>query len=220
MSISKPQTGKRRKLILDLLDFEGCWIEQHNFPGFPGCHDYPLFLRRLTSLGHVVGASLFPANEFNEQVFFVEITTAIALIDPIVGFVNDLFSFYKEFDEPRDQVILVRNYCHVEGISLEKALERLTEDIIHCYEQISVVFEGKDPNVIATVQGFVQGYLTWHLCAERYRFKEIYERCGKSSVETKFRHYCEQAWKVGYVDRGEWAIQPQLRDDEGSDISK
>lgn len=121
-------------------------------------------------------------------------------------FVNDLMSFYKEYDDPRDQTSLVNNYCRVEGIDLNQALDKLTRDTIHCCEQMLVVFEGKDPKVVATLEAFVQGYVTWHLCDKRYRLNEVYERSGDSPVEAKFRHYYEEARRVGYIDQGEWAV--------------
>ena len=121
-------------------------------------------------------------------------------------FVNDLMSFYKEFDDPRDQTSLVNNYCQVEGIGLDKALDKLTRDTIHCCEQMLAVFEGKDPKVVATLEAFVQGYVTWHLCDKRYRLNEIYEHSDDSPAGVKFRQYCEEARRVGQIDAGKWAV--------------
>lgn len=121
-------------------------------------------------------------------------------------FVNDLMSFYKEYDDPRDQTSLVNNCCRVKGIGLNQALERLTRDTIHCNDRMLAVFEGKDPKVVATLDAFVQGYVTWHLCDNRYRLSEIYERSGDSPTEVKFRQYYEEARKVGYIDKEEWAV--------------
>ena len=156
-------------------------------------------------MGHCVGASLFPAVQFDEQALFIEITTAIAHIENLVIFINDLISFYKEFDDPRDQIGLVKNNCHVEGISLEQSLEKLTRDTIHCCEHIVGVFEGKDPAVVATLEAWVQGYMTWHLCDKRYRMNEVYEHSDNSPVGVKFRRYYEEARRVGSIDQGEWA---------------
>ncbi|KAL2010759.1 hypothetical protein VTN00DRAFT_6566 [Thermoascus crustaceus] len=190
--------------------FKGCWIEVHNFHGFPGSDYFPLFLRRLNSLGGVCGASLFPAGDFDEEALFDEVTAAIAQIEPQMAFVNDLISFYKEFDCLRHQVNLVSNYCEVEGISLEQAFDRLTEDTIHSSEQLVTVFDGKDPKVAATVQAFVHGYVTWHFCNQRYRMHEVYKRSGDSPVGVKFRQYYEEAMKVGAIDFKEWAVPPAM----------
>lgn len=129
-------------------------------------------------------------------------------MENLMVFVNDLISFYKEFDDPRDQTSLVKNYCHVEGISLDQSLDKLTRDTIHCCEQMVAVFEGKDPAVVATLEAFVQGYVTWHLCDKRYRMNEVYEHSGDSPVGVKFRRYYEEARRVGGIDQGEWAEPP------------
>ena len=123
-------------------------------------------------------------------------------------FVNDLMSLYKEFDDSRDQTSLVENYCHVEGISLDQVLDRLTHDTIHCCEQLLAVFEGRDPEMVATLKAFVQGYVTWHLCDKRYRINEVDERASDSPAGLKFHHYYEEARKVGGINLDEWAVPP------------
>ena len=156
-------------------------------------------------MGQCVGGTLFPAGQFDEQALFIEITTAIAQVEHLEVFLNDLMSYYKESDDPRDQTSLVNNYCRVEGISLDQALDKLTRDTIHCCEELAV-FEGKDPHIAASLQAFVQGYVTWHLCDDRYRMNEVYERSGDSPVATKFRHYYEEARSVGKIAQGEWGV--------------
>ena len=160
----------------------------------------------MNGLGHCVGASLFPAAQFDEQDLFVEITSVIAQMENWMVFVNDLMSFYKEFDDPRDQTSLVNNYCQCEGISLNQALDKLTRDTIHCSEQIFSVFEGKDGQIRATLEAFIHGYVTWHLCDARYRLEEVSKRAGDSPAGMKFSQYTEMARKVGGVDPGEWAF--------------
>lgn len=191
--------------------FQGCWIETHEFQGYPGSHYYPLFLRRLNGLGGISGASLFPAEDFNERALFKEITSAIAQIDPMVTFVNDLISFYKEYDSPRDQVSLVANYCQVEGISLNQAFDRVTEDTISSCEQLlNLLADGQAPAVADSIRRFVHGYVTWHFSDPRYRMREIYERSGESADGIKFREYYESATKVGSIDSKEWAVSPSI----------
>lgn len=186
--------------------FQGCWIETHNFQGFPGSDYYPLFLRRLVGLGGMYGGSLFPAENFDEKALFEEITIAIAQMEPMIDFINDLISFYKEFDDSRDQVSLVTNYCQVEGITLREAFDRLTADTIHSVERLRAIFDGgKTPAVKDSIHAFVQGYVTFHLCNERYRVREVYERSGETHHGTRFRHYYEAATRVGLFDLGEWA---------------
>ncbi|KAF2140917.1 uncharacterized protein K452DRAFT_272633 [Aplosporella prunicola CBS 121167] len=195
--------------------FEGCWIEQHNFQGYPGSDNYPLFLRRLNCLGGAVAGTIFPAAEFDDQHLFKELACIMAQIDGPVAFVNDLFSFYKEFD--LDEANLVSNWCTVDGISIEHALDRLTDDTIQACVRILDIFKEKDPKVLATVRAFIHGYVTWHFCELRYRLREIYDNAGNGPVGAKFRQYFEKALDVGWVNLNEWVLPPKGHKLNGSD---
>ncbi|KAJ4007698.1 Trichodiene synthase [Fusarium irregulare] len=198
-------------LIRSTLDFfEGCWIEQYNFGGYPGSHDYPGFLRRMNGLGHCVGASLWPKAQFDERKQFLEITSSIAQMENWMVWVNDLMSFYKEFDGERDQISLVTNYVTSYEMSLNEALEKLTQDTLHSSKQMVAVFSDKDPQVMETIERFMHGYVTWHLCDNRYRLSEIYDQVkGQDSEDAqKFCRFYEQAATVGAVSAAEWAYPP------------
>ncbi|KAF2136445.1 uncharacterized protein K452DRAFT_322438 [Aplosporella prunicola CBS 121167] len=192
--------------------FTGCWVEQHSFQGYPGSNEYPLFLRRLNGLGHSVGALLFPSALFDERTLFKEIATATAQVDPVAYFVNDLCSFYKEWEEPRDQTNLVKNWCAVDGIDMDSALARLADETIRCVERLLGVFEGKNAAVRDTLAAFANGYVTWHFCDHRYRLDEVYELAeGLGEEGEKFRRYFETARDAGFVPLENWAI-PRLAD--------
>jgi trichodiene synthase len=115
-------------------------------------------------------------------------------------------SFYKEFDDPHDQISLVNNYCHVEGLTLDQSLEKLTSNTLSVTEQIMSVFADKDPRLVDTLTRFMHGYITWHLCDKRYRISEIYERTQDDEAGRKFRHYFDEACKTGKVDPAEWTV--------------
>lgn len=72
-------------------------------------------------------------------------------------FVNDLLSFFKEWDEPRDQASLVNNYANCDQSSLFEALEKLTSDCIRSSRQIVEVFSDKHESVKETLRLFCQG---------------------------------------------------------------
>ncbi|KAL0764982.1 hypothetical protein CaCOL14_012241 [Colletotrichum acutatum] len=196
--------------VLSHYVFQGCWIEQHNFQGFPGSYDFPGFLRRMNGLGHCVGASIFPKAQFDEKELFTEITSVISQMENWMVFVNDLLSFYKEFDEPRDQTSLVNNYAKCDRITLAEALNKLTRDTIRCSEQIVEVFADKDPSIADTLQTFCQGYVTWHLSDPRYRLRELVTSAagGDSATAKEFRRYQAAGDLVGAVDPKEWAYPP------------
>ena len=186
--------------------FQGCWIETHNFQGFPGSDCYPLFLRRLNGLGGICGGSLFPIATFDEKSSIEEVTTVIAEIEPVIAFVNDLISFYKEFNTPRDQINLVTNRCRVDGITIREAFDRLTVETIRSVNRLqTVISKEKSPVVAEMLHAFVQGYVTWHFSDARYRMRELYERAGEKPDGPKFRKYFEGAMKAMPFDVGEWS---------------
>ncbi|KAH9990462.1 Trichodiene synthase [Xylariaceae sp. FL0662B] len=188
--------------------FQGCWVEQYNFHGLPGSHAFPPYLRRLNGLGGICGGSLFPAEDFDEQLLFTQIASIVAEIEQPVALVNDLISFYKEFGNPRDQVSLVQNFVHVEGISLEQAFERVADDAIRSCERLLSLSNGMDPKIKSTVDAFVHGYVTWHFCDRRFRMGEIYENSSGSTGASRFRRYYEEAMEAGDVGFDAWAIPP------------
>ncbi|PFH58531.1 hypothetical protein XA68_13554 [Ophiocordyceps unilateralis] len=187
--------------------FESCWIEQLNFNGYRGAVEYPNFLRRLNALGKASGASLWPTALFDEQKLLCEITTTIAIMEKFIGWVNDLLSFYKEFDVPRDRVGWVDNYCKVNDSTLSECLKQLSHNAIRVSTQLKSVFSDKDSDVADTVISFLHGYITWQFNDERYRFSEMCLRVKQEEeVSIRFHQYVDQAIQSGRVDPADWAV--------------
>lgn len=138
----------------------------------------------------------------------MQITSVIPHLEHWEIYVNDIMSFYKEFDCVDDQAILVRNYvrCGPEA-SIEEGLDRVATDAIARSEVLCRVFRDNretDPHVAATVEAFCQGYITWHLSEPRYRLRELGERAGDSAAARKFREYLD-AGAHAAVDAEYWA---------------
>nr|UWK20216.1 trichodiene synthase [Trichoderma stromaticum] len=186
--------------------FQGCWIEQHNFKGFRGSSDYPGFLRRMNGLGHCVGSTIWPLELINEEEHFLEITTAIAQMENWMVWTNDIFSFYKEYSAERDQTSLVNSYVECEGMTLDEALEKLAKDTLRSSEEIIQVFHDKDPKMYEILTRFIQGYITWHLCDDRYRLIEVYESSGEDPIAQRFKNYVESARRVGVIDSALYCV--------------
>lgn len=137
------------------------------------------------------------------------ITSVIPHLEYWEVYVNDVMSFYKEFDCVDDQAILVRNYvrCGPQA-SIEEGLDRVASDAIARSEILCRVFaDNKDmePHVAATVEAFCQGYITWHLSEPRYRLRELGERAGDSAAARRFREYLG-AGAQACVDAEHWAF--------------
>jgi trichodiene synthase len=149
---------------------------------------------------------MFPKAQFDEEATFREITSVISQMENWMVFVNDLMSFYKEFDEPRDQTSLVNSYVQCERITLDDALKKLTHDTIVCSEQLMAVFKDRDQKVAETLFSFCQGYVTWHLCDARYRLSELCEDAGTYPAGAPFRAYQQAGRQVGGVNPTDWAF--------------
>ncbi|TDD84478.1 hypothetical protein [Actinomadura rubrisoli] len=181
----------------------GFWIEGRKFKGSPGAGAYPMFLRRLNGLGDFSGAALFPASQFDEREQYEDIVIVIAQIEPVVALVNDLFSFYKEIHDPAGDVSLVENICITDELDAEQAIHRIANDAASAIRDLIGVLESRRSEVILnTVNDFVQGYIRWHLCDERYRMRELIAQCGNgNSATARFRTLHEMASRAGCVDR-------------------
>lgn len=166
-----------------------------------------MFLRRLNCLGGAIAGTLFPAAQFDDKKLVAEISCVIADMDRVVGLINDLFSFYKEYDQ--DEANLVTNWCTVDGITMEQALTRLTSDTIQACVRILAILKIENPKVMTTIRSFIHGYVTWHICDLRYRMYEVYDREGLGDWGIRFRGYFDKAMDVGWVDFDEWTCQIQ-----------
>jgi trichodiene synthase len=189
--------------------FQGCWIEESSFQGYPGAGSFPGFLRRMNGLGGVVAGTLFPACDFNQKELFQELTCVTAHMDGVVTLVNDLLSYYKEFD--KDEANLVSNWCVTDGIDQQQALQRLTEQSIHACKQLLGVVAGRDPKVGETIRCYIHGYISSHFCSERYRLSEVYEKATGPDVEA-FRGFYEKGMDAAMVSPAQWTLpMEQLR---------
>ncbi|THY31790.1 hypothetical protein D6D01_02801 [Aureobasidium pullulans] len=168
--------------------FQGCWIEEHEFQGFKNSHNYPEFLRRMNGLGHCVGASLFPKHDFDESKHIPQISTVIAEMEQWEMHVNDLLSFYKELFDSSDQANFVTNYAH----------------------SLRTTLADKDEWIKEVVEGFMQGFVTWHLTDPRYRIQELVQRTQNSrlSGQEELTPFWKAAMEVGDVDHKLWAFPP------------
>lgn len=156
-----------------------------------------------------MGATLFPTVDYDEQELFGEITSAIAEVDYYMFLVNDLISFYKEFEQ--EEMILVKNYSRTYGLSIPDALDKLVQEAIDSADRLMDVFTKKNPSVFKAIRAFMHGYITWHLCNQRYRTKEVIDRLDDSETSDRFRAYYGHAQNTGQIPMTEWAT-PSIED--------
>ncbi|KAK4504361.1 hypothetical protein PRZ48_005277 [Zasmidium cellare] len=180
-------------------NYLGLWIENAKFGGYAGSRQFPLFLRRLTGLGHAVGATLFPSEDFDDQELFGDITSAIVELDYYMFLVNDFISFYKEYEQ--EDMILVKNYARTESISVSDALDKVSQEAIEAADRLMCVFATKHPSVFKAIRAFMHGYRT----------KEVVASLDGSEAANRLRDYYEQAQKTGQILVAEWAT-PSIGD--------
>ncbi|KAH0275254.1 terpenoid synthase, partial [Aureobasidium melanogenum] len=195
--------------------FQGCWIEQHDFQGFPGSQNYPDFLRRLNGLGHCVAATLFPAEHFDEAENLTAIASIIAEIEQWELDVNDLLSFYKEYfgTDKQEQANLVANYAHYTGTSLEESLARILDRATTSNDALGKILSNVDTRIRDVVKDFMFGYVTWHLTDRRYRMNAFIEQAENLGLEgaRELRRFWEIARGCSDESTTRWAL-PLLKD--------
>lgn len=183
--------------------FQGCWMEQSSFQGYPGADCFPEFVRRLNGLGSVVAGTLFPSCDFDQKELFQELSCVMAHMDGVVTSMNDLLSYYKEFDQ--DEANLVSNWSVTDGIDKVQALHRLTDQTIHACNKILEIFAERDAGVRDAIRRFIHGFVTSHICSKRYRLSELYDTATGPDADA-FRAYYEQSINAAMVEQAEWTL--------------
>jgi trichodiene synthase len=183
--------------------FQGCWMEQSSFQGYPGADCFPEFVRRLNGLGSVVAGTLFPSSDFDQKESFQELSCVMAHMDGVVTSMNDLLSYYKEFDQ--DEANLVSNWCVTDGIDKVQALQRLTDQTIRACNKILEIFAERDAGIRDVIRRFIHGFVTSHICSKRYRLSELYDTATGPDADA-FRAYYEQSINAAMVEQSEWTI--------------
>lgn len=123
-------------------------------------------VRRLSTLGGAVAGTLSPTSRgFDDQALFKEISIVMGQIYGIIALQNGLFSFYREFDQAEPN--LVSNIGGVEGITMEQALETLTNYTTYSCVLSLELLADKDAAVRQSISIFIHSYVTWHLCELR-----------------------------------------------------
>jgi trichodiene synthase len=187
--------------------------------GFPGSLNYPIVLRRYRD--HPVFHLRDTSRDFRKQFVLIEsFFREDGAPNALSQWVHSLLSFYKEFDEPRDQANLVDNYAWSNKITPEGALERSQRcQVTYPWQNVLSVCEilgslsrnaarSCSESTIVSVVKFSRApsYVTWHLCDPRYRLEELHSFGGESTeVSAKFHNYLQSAKEAGSVDPEAWA---------------
>lgn len=130
------------------------------------------FVRDKTGAGEVFAHFIFPADLVDENVHLPTIVPFIAFILDVVDDVNDVLSFFKESVVGTETNTNIMNRARTSCCSPHDVLEQMCRETV---ESISAVSDGLgEKGIIGKLwKDFVNGYIMWHICQDRYRLKEI-----------------------------------------------
>ncbi|KAL8962835.1 MAG: hypothetical protein Q9193_000824 [Seirophora villosa] len=169
-------------LLRGALEFmQATCLERTLFKGYPESK-YPDYLRRMSAQGPVQAVVCFPESEFPQERFLPIIATIEAELEYFVGTVNDLFSFYKESENPfeRTNYPLTQSACTQQGVA--EVLHECLEAAIACQDRVMQILAGVgDGSVLRRVKRFFIGYTRYHLACPRYKIASL---CKESGNET------------------------------------
>lgn len=143
--------------------------------------DFAEYFRCKTGVAEGYAFILFPEEIFPEQSYLNLYLPAIPYLIQFINFGNDLFSFYKE-ELQSDR----KNYIHVhaksEGVSPAQALELMVERMIVIFHNIRAI-ASENLALQQAVDGFLHGFLLFHLGSSRYRLQELNIPATKRATE-------------------------------------
>lgn len=130
------------------------------------------FVRDKTGAGEVYAHFIFPEHLAAENEHLPNYAPFIACMLDIIDNVNDILSFFKESVVGTEINTNIMNRARTSSCSPQDVLERVCEETVETIYAVSDGVGGKD--VVAKLwKDFINGYITWHICENRYRLKEI-----------------------------------------------
>lgn len=195
--------------------YQSCYTEAGDVKGVFGASYYPLAFRCMGSTGQACGACRFSSAVFDEKDVFTESASFAMQIEPIVAHVNDLLSFYKEVvslnaRNPRDDKNTMTNTSYADGISVRESFDKMVAAAIKSVQETRAALGNVcNTQVRKVVSQFIEGYVRWHICEGRYRFREVYGIAALRSSKDgdRLRAYCDSAWKLGGADEEDEMIR-------------
>ncbi|UNI25016.1 hypothetical protein JDV02_010724 [Purpureocillium takamizusanense] len=137
-----------------------------------GASDYLVYFRAKTGVAEPFAFFCFPEDVYPEATCLETYSKAIPSIMLILGYVNDVFSFYKEEASPGDAAGFIRSYSKFYNISLIQSLRRITNETLRVVQQLRDICVGHG-RLSEHMERFVQGYIWYHLTSSRYKLSEL-----------------------------------------------
>lgn len=130
------------------------------------------FVRDKTGAGEAYAHFIFPEHLAEESKHLPTYVPFIACILDVIDDVNDVLSFFKESVVGNEMNTNIMNRARTSSCGPHDVLKQIGEEVA---ETISVVSAGLAGKGIAETlwKDFINGYIMWHICDDRYRLKEI-----------------------------------------------
>jgi len=180
----------------------GCLLEQrlnHKFQTPAYATSFPRFFRLKTGYADPYAHFLFPEYMWQEKECLQVYLPCLPDLINYINHSNDLISFYKESILGNERFNYICNYAKAERIPVTEALRRTAEDTLESVRRIRKVLDGH-PEMLQSVECFVQGFLTYHLLCPRYRIIETGVLQGDR--EDLFQEYRNLGSKSYDISRG------------------
>ena len=162
-------------IIKGTLEFIAAAVIEHNQKNVHlpcDAYGYLPFFRAKTGVAEPFAFFCFPEDTDPEDGELGKYICAIPDIMLFLGYVNDLLSFYKEEIKEEDCPGFVQNYVMVHSSTSLHALRQLRHETTKKVRKIRSIL-ASDRIMAKRLDQFVNGYIFYHLCAERYRLDEL-----------------------------------------------
>jgi hypothetical protein len=130
------------------------------------------FVRDKTGAGEVYAHFIFPEHLAAENGHLPTYAPLIAGMLDIIDDVNDILSFFKESVVGTEMNTNIMNRARTSCCSPHDVLEQICGETVETMYAVSNAV-GENGVVGKLWKDFINGYITWHICEDRYRLKEI-----------------------------------------------
>ncbi|KAJ5937102.1 hypothetical protein N7466_003552 [Penicillium verhagenii] len=129
-------------------------------------------IRDKTGAGEVYAHFLFPEHLAAENEHLPNYIPFIACMLDIIDDVNDILSFFKESVVGTEMNTNIMNRARTSCCEPHHVLEQICKETVETMD--AVRNEIGEKGVVGKLwRDFINGYIMWHICEDRYRLKEI-----------------------------------------------
>lgn len=130
------------------------------------------FVRDKTGAGEVYAHFIFPEHLAAENGHLPTYAPFVACMLDIIDDVNDILSFFKESVVGTEMNTNIMNRARTSCCSPHDVLEQVCRETVETTYAVSNAV-GEKSVVGKLWKDFINGYIMWHICEDRYRLKEI-----------------------------------------------